>query len=62
MADTAQKMLEAFDTLPVNEQHQVPVQLLQRTVGVSYAPVAESGLLQAADEVFLGLDRDEARK
>lgn len=59
MTETAQRLLDTFESLPETERHEVAVEILRRTSLVEDGALAESELLWAADQVFLELDHRE---
>ncbi|PYQ59474.1 MAG: hypothetical protein DMF53_18745 [Acidobacteria bacterium] len=59
MTRAAQKILETFDALPENEQKEIAVEILRRASTESYGDLDDSGLVFAADQIFLELDRRE---
>jgi hypothetical protein len=59
MTRAAQKILETFDALPENDQKEIAVEILRRTSEESYGDLDDSGLVFAADQIFLELDRRE---
>lgn len=59
MTEAAQKLLDAFDTLPGDERHHVAVEILRRTALLGSDPPADDELMLAADRIFLDLERHE---
>ena len=59
MSATVQRLLESFDALPATEKHAAAVEILRRYAAPGELP--EEALLGAADELFRGLDAEEAR-
>jgi len=59
MTGVAQRILETFEALPESDKHAVAVEILRRTLDVSYSAPEDEELLLAADQVFLELDRRE---
>jgi hypothetical protein len=60
MTTTVQHLLDTFDALPDSEKHQAAVEILRRTQAQSPADLPDSVLIEAAEELFLGLDAAEA--
>lgn len=59
MSDTAQQLLDAFDTLPDDEREAVVAELLTRhPVGAGDLP--DAALVELADELFRAYDAEEA--
>lgn len=57
---SVQQLLEAFDQLENTEKQTVITELLLRVQTIEIATVSDEELVFAADDVFLGLDREEA--
>jgi hypothetical protein len=53
---TVQHVLDSFDALPDEDKHQAAVEIFRRFAG----DVPESTLIEAADELFGALDKEEA--
>ena len=60
MTNTARQLIDAFETLPETEKHEVVSELLRRLLASPYPSPSEEGLTQAADAVFEEYDRREA--
>ena len=60
MTPTARQLLDAFDALPDADKHQVAVEILRRFAGAVEGDLPESALVEMADELFRGLDAEEA--
>ena len=60
MTRDAQSVLDAFDQLPPGERDEVVRELLRRAAQPWHECASDEELLQAADAVFLELDRREA--
>ncbi len=60
MSEAAKTLLDQFDSLPVSEREQVLLQLLRREAFSDHDLPDDAALTEAADEVFLGLDRHES--
>jgi len=58
MTSQAQSLLNAFDALPIQVQHEVAVAILRRT-GPS-EDIPETALHELADELFQSYDAEEA--
>ena len=59
METDVQQVIQAFEELGKQEQHQVLVGLLRRSVSESYSSLTDSELSRFADGVFLELDRTD---
>lgn len=59
MTETARKLLDAFESLPEPERHEVAREILRLTALAEHGPSGDDELLALADEVFLELDRGE---
>lgn len=59
MTTAVQQLLNAFDSLPEADKHQVAIEILRRWVPEGNLP--ESALVEIADELFCALDAEEAR-
>ena len=60
MTNAVKHLLDSFDALPAEEQHEVLAQLLRRLTETGYGALPDEALLHAADEVFQDYDRREA--
>jgi len=60
MSTDSQHLLSSFDALPPMEQREVVAELLRKAAQWDNPPLTDDELAQAADEVFLELDRREA--
>ena len=60
MNAAVQQLLNAFDALPEADKHQVTIEILRRVSPATEGDVPESALVEAAEELFLALDTEEA--
>ena len=60
MTTKVRELLGAFDALPEAEKHQAAVEILRRVSSDAEGDLPESALLEAAEELFLALDAEEA--
>ncbi|MCA9076795.1 MAG: hypothetical protein KDA93_17345 [Planctomycetaceae bacterium] len=60
MTETASQLLATFETLPVEEQHEVLAQMLRRTGDFPVTFLADDALTDIADQLFQSLDAEEA--
>jgi hypothetical protein len=61
MTDAARRLIESFQALPDLDKREVLAALLREATQVPYQALSDDDLTSAADEVFLDLDRREAR-
>ena len=61
MGDAARHLLKSFGALSEIDQREVLAQLLRRAAELPYPFPSDDELLHAADQVFLELDRREAK-
>ena len=61
MGDAARHLLQSFEALSETERREVLAELLRRSSELPYSFPSDDELVQAADQVFLGLDRLEAQ-
>jgi len=54
-----QQVLDSFDALPQGDKHQAAVEILRRFAGDAADDLPESTLIEAADELFGALDKEE---
>ena len=59
MSQGAKAVLDAFERLPPAERAEVTLEVLRRVALEPHSAPDESELVQAADQVFLELDRRE---
>ena len=59
MTNSAKHLLDSFEALPAEEQHEVLAQLLRRLTDNGYGALADEALLHAPDVVFQDYDRRE---
>lgn len=60
MSEAAVQFLSTFEALPLEEQHNVLVELLRRETRNPVPSLTDEDLLGLADELFQQLDRREA--
>ena len=60
MTATVQRIIDSYDALPDNDRHQAAVEILRRFTGEAEGDLPENSLIQAAQELFLALDVEEA--
>jgi hypothetical protein len=61
MGDAARHLLKSFEALSETERCEVLEELLRRSVDLPYSFPSDEELVRAADQVFQGLDRREAK-
>lgn len=59
LTDTARRLLDALDTLPEVERHEVFREVLRRAALSLHESPSDADLVAAAEAVFLHLDSDE---
>ena len=59
MTNSAKHLLDSFEALPAEEQHEVLAQLLRRLTEIDYGALPDEALLHAAGVVFRDYDRRE---
>jgi hypothetical protein len=60
MTPAVQHLLDAFDALPDTDKHSATVEILRRVAVPAEGDLPEEALVEAADELFRGLDAAEA--
>lgn len=60
MDNAVQQLLASFDALPKAEQHRAAVEILRRALPTADGDIPEAGLIEAAEDLFLALDAEEA--
>jgi hypothetical protein len=58
---TVHQLLDAFDALPAADKHRAAVEIFRRLSPATEGDVPELALVEAAEELFLALDAEEAR-
>ena len=62
MTAGVQQLLDAFDALPEEDKHRAAVEILRRLGSGAEGDLPEQTLVEAADELFCVMDRDEANR
>ena len=62
MTSEVQNILHTFDSLPDADKRVLASEILRRSVTLDQEPLADEQLLEAADELFQELDRQEEAK
>jgi hypothetical protein len=57
---SSEAVIAAFDKLPPNEREEVVAELLRRVARSDHEGPSDDGLVAAADDVFVALDRRES--
>jgi hypothetical protein len=60
MTTAVKHLLESFQRLSTNEQHEAMREILRRNLAQPYGPLTDEALAEIADESFLDLDQREA--
>jgi hypothetical protein len=61
MTSSVQQLLQSFDLLPDTEKREVAWEILRRTVNFDLPALSDEELVLRAEELFLEIDRQEAR-
>ena len=59
MTTTVQTLLNSFETLTTDEQWNLVLALLHRTLHLDFPPLNDEELTQTADDLFLIFDAEE---
>lgn len=59
MSETAMQLLAKFDSMPVEEQHELLIVMLRRSGELPDSIVSGDQLVRIADELFQALDAEE---
>ena len=60
MSKSVESFLESFDRLPDEAKREAALEILKRSAKFDLPPLAEEALLQAAEDIFLSLDKQES--
>jgi len=60
MSETTAQLMMAFESLPVQEQHELLTEMLRRSGELPSTPLADDHLVGLADELFQALDAEES--
>ncbi len=60
MSELGVQILESFDSLPIEEQHEVLTAMLRRTGELPGTLLSDENLVELADELFQTLDAEES--
>ncbi len=61
MSAAVRQLLNSFEALPAAEKHVAAVEILRRASADDDGDISESALVEIAEDLFRGLDADEAR-
>ena len=61
MSTATQNILDLFNQLPEIEKHEFASEIIKWTVKQDFPPLTDEALVQAADALFIELDKSEAR-
>ncbi|HBI43860.1 MAG TPA: hypothetical protein DDY78_13575 [Planctomycetales bacterium] len=61
MSAASQQLLDSFDALAEADKHRVAVEIMRRFAATGTGDLPEEALVEAADDLFLALDAEEAR-
>jgi len=62
MTKSVESFLESFDRLPDESKREAALEILKRSAKFDLPPLAEEALLQAAEDIFLSLDKLESNR
>jgi len=60
MSETGMQLLATFDSMPVEEQHELLMTMLRRSGELPDTIVSDDQLVRIADELFQTLDAEES--
>lgn len=61
MSETASRLLAAFESLPLQEQHELLTEMLRRGGELPETILSDNQLVVLADDLFQTLDAEESR-
>jgi len=61
MSAASQQLLDSFDALAEVDKHRVAIEIIRRFASTGAGDLPAEALVEAADELFLALDVEEAR-
>ena len=61
MDNSVQALLESFERLPDEAKREVASEIIRRSVQFTLPPLEDETLVEAADKVFLELDKHESQ-
>ena len=61
MSTATQNILDLFSQLPEIEKHEFASEIIKWTAKQDFPPLTDEALVQAADALFIELDKSEAR-
>lgn len=62
MTETARALLESFEALPELDKREVLAELLRQALEPPYSGPSDEDLVGAAEQLFLELERGEAKR
>jgi len=62
MKASIETLLDSFDRLPDDDKRQAAAEILKRSVAMDLPALEDDALVDAADQVFLALDREETKR
>jgi hypothetical protein len=62
MKASIESLLDSFDRLPDDDKRQAAAEILKRSVAMDLPALADDALVDAADQVFPALDREETKR
>ena len=61
MKESVETLLKSFERLPEDAKHEAAAEILKRSAKLKLPAIDEDTLLQAADEIFIQLDKEESK-
>ena len=61
MTTAVRNLLSAFESLPKTEKQQFASEIIRRSVNLELSPLSDEDMVRSAEELFLELDRREAK-
>ena len=61
MATTVRNILQAFESLPENEKHELASEIIRRSNELNLPPLSDEDFVMNAEELFSDLDRRESQ-
>lgn len=61
MITAVRNLLSAFESLPKTEKQQFASEIIRRSVNLDLPPLSDEDMVLSAEELFLELDRREAK-
>ena len=62
MKKSVETLIKTFERLPKDEKIEAAAEILKRSAKLALPPIQEDTFLEAAERVFLTLDREESKR